>query len=650
MRIPLPSAIAPNGGTATWTVEWTSQLPRVYARTGHAGDFHMVAQWYPKPGVWEESEATGEYAWNCHQFHGSSEFYADYGVYKVRLRVPESYRGRVGASGRRVAIGKDGKDELEHEDGTITYEHQVNDVHDFAWVAGRDFLVFEETFDPEKATDAAELARVAKIVGRDPKTLALSPVKVTFLLQPEHEHQLERHRKAIWASIAYMGIWYGKYPYETLTVVDPDHRGRDAGGMEYPTLITGGTRIVRANRQLSPEGVLVHEFAHQHFYGMVGSNEFESAWMDEGFTTYATARVLMKAYPGTEVVTWYAGRPFYGERPIAFTGMATDSRRAMPVLANLFDEDLKMPFGNLGPVRSMAEGFGVGHPPDEVSIWAQYGEVSPLTFIREAPVLTRVRPLPTTSKERERGWTASSPLVDPITQRKAWEYMNRRSYGQNSYSRPSSSLRTLEGLVGEETMTRIMRTYAERYRFKHPKPKDFFATAAEVAAADGKGTLDWFFADVFESARPFDFGIEKIEHVDVPKPKGSKTERHGSIVTVRRFGEVRIPMDVWVAFGDGTEVRRFRWERDDTIVATDGGKAPDVITPPRGSQSKWVKLYFEGEKKVTVAEVDPLDRYGLDRDRTNDGKRAEAGARPSWDVSLRALAWMQMTTAFYGGL
>ncbi|MDJ0975402.1 MAG: hypothetical protein QNJ98_13135, partial [Planctomycetota bacterium] len=60
--------------------------------------------------------------------------------------------------------------------------------------------------------------------------------------------------------------------------------------------------------------------------------------------------------------------------------------------------------------------------------------------------------------------------------------------------------------------------------------------------------------------------------------------------------------------------------------------------------------YFEGPEKVTVAEVDPLDRYGLDRDRTNDGRREPKQGTASWTVSLRALAWMQMTTTFYGGL
>ncbi|MDJ0973849.1 MAG: M1 family metallopeptidase, partial [Planctomycetota bacterium] len=639
VRVTLPEPVPANGGKAVWKIKWTSTLPQVFARTGFGGDFHMVAQWYPKPGVWEQETPDSAWAWNCHQFHGSSEFYSNYGVFRVRLTVPESYRGRVGASGKRQQLGSEDDGARINDDGTITYEHIVEDVHDFAWVAGKDFAVFTETYPGITDENAkAELARVATILGRDPAELELDPVEVIFLLQPEHAKQFERHRNAIWRSLTYMGIWYGKYPYPTLTVVDPDHRGDDAGGMEYPTLITGGTRIIRPKRQLSPEGVLVHEFAHQHFYGLIGSNEFENAWMDEGLTTYATARVLMKTYPPSEIYTWYAGFPTIGERPIAFEGMAKASKQAMPALATLFDEQLKMPFGELSPIRDFASMFGVNHPPNEVSIWAQYEDVEPFNFLREVPPLTRIRPLPRTSKERERGWWASSPVVDPIAGRKAWEYMNRRSYGVNSYGRPSASLRTLEGLVGEETMTRIMRTYAERYRFKHPRPKDFFQTAADVAAKDGKGTLDWFFEDVFQSAKPFDFGIEAIQHVEASKPNTNKGSWHGSIVTVRRFGDVRIPMDVWIGFGEGETIRRYRWELDDSVVPTDDGPRPVLLAPTRESQSRWVKLYFEGPEKVTVAEVDPLDRYGLDRDRTNDGRREPKQGTASWTVSLRALA------------
>jgi hypothetical protein len=66
--------------------------------------------------------------------------------------------------------------------------------------------------------------------------------------------------------------------------------------MEYPTLITGGTSWSAPRAVHRPESVTIHEAGHQFFYGLLASNEFEEAWLDEGFNTYMTDRVLQAAY------------------------------------------------------------------------------------------------------------------------------------------------------------------------------------------------------------------------------------------------------------------------------------------------------------------------------------------------------------------
>lgn len=61
--------------------------------------------------------------------------------------------------------------------------------------------------------------------------------------------------------------------------------------MEYPTLITAwGAEDKTPDQEL--ERVVVHEIGHQYFYGLVASNEFEEAWLDEGFTSYAEDKVM----------------------------------------------------------------------------------------------------------------------------------------------------------------------------------------------------------------------------------------------------------------------------------------------------------------------------------------------------------------------
>ena len=101
MRVDLPTAVPPLGST-TLDIDFFDQLPRVVARTGYFGSFHLIGQWYPKIGVLElpgERGAT-EVRWNVHEFHLHSEFYADYGSFDVHLTVPKGYV--VGATGEET--------------------------------------------------------------------------------------------------------------------------------------------------------------------------------------------------------------------------------------------------------------------------------------------------------------------------------------------------------------------------------------------------------------------------------------------------------------------------------------------------------------------------------------------------------------------
>src|SRR6266487_3358226 len=224
MAIPLPEPIAPGAG-ATIDVTWTAHVPRTFARTGAIGDFYFIAQWFPKLGVLQDE------GWNCHQFHSGTEFFSDYGVYDVSLTVPNGWI--VGATGAR-------RERADNNDRTATHRYYQEDVHDFAWTTSPDFL--ERTARFEHAT--------------------LPPVEMRLLLQPEHAGQAERHFAAARATLKYYGEWFGPYPYGHLTIVDPAWQS-DADGMEYPTLITAGTRWLAPGRVAEPEDVVVHEAGHQ---------------------------------------------------------------------------------------------------------------------------------------------------------------------------------------------------------------------------------------------------------------------------------------------------------------------------------------------------------------------------------------------------
>ena len=259
-EIQLPRRVGP-GETIAVSIDFRSRLPRISTRTGWKGDFFLVAQWFPKIGVLQEK------GWNCHQFHASSEFFSDFGDYDVSIDVPRRYRGKVGATGVRV-------EERDLPGDRVLYRFKQESVHDFAWTADPNFLVIEDLF-------------------REPGVAA---TQIHLLLQPEHRRQAPRYLNATKTAISGYGRVLGPYPYSTLTVVDPPWGARGAGGMEYPTLITGGTYRHAPASVHSPESVTVHEFGHQYFYGLIASNEFEEPWLDEGFNSYMEDRVVAAAY------------------------------------------------------------------------------------------------------------------------------------------------------------------------------------------------------------------------------------------------------------------------------------------------------------------------------------------------------------------
>ncbi|HXV78014.1 MAG TPA: M1 family metallopeptidase, partial [Candidatus Polarisedimenticolaceae bacterium] len=268
--VPLPFAVEP-GGEVQVELAWRARVPRTFARTGFRGDYFFFAHWFPKLGVFEED------GWNCHQYHNLTEYYSDFGNYRVSMTVPAGWV--LGATGREV-------ERTAHDDGSETHVYEQHDVHAFSWTTSPDFVVREQRF--ERA--------------------GLPPVDIRLLLQPEHLAQAERHFHATAAGLEHYGTWYGPYPYGHVTVVDPAY-GSDTGGMEYPTFFTCGTRIFNPFGADSPESVTIHEVGHQFWYGVVANNEFEHAWIDEGLNTFSTIRTLDATYPPLELVQRYLAPP-----------------------------------------------------------------------------------------------------------------------------------------------------------------------------------------------------------------------------------------------------------------------------------------------------------------------------------------------------
>ena len=265
VRIDLPQPVAP-GASTTLDIDFFDQLPRVVARTGYYGSFHLVGQWFPKIGVLELPGERGATAprWNAHEFHLHSEFYADFGSFDVRITVPKDYT--VGATGQLAGAPVE-------QAGKTTHRYRQDDVHDFAWTADKRY--------------AKPLVKTWK----GPN----GPVEVKVLYHPEYASNAEPVAQATIDSLAYFSKTLGAYPYRTATAVVPPYGADEAGGMEYPTFFTAdSTTMVEPGSvgRFALDFVTVHEFGHGYFYGILASNEFEEPMLDEGMNEYWDQRMM----------------------------------------------------------------------------------------------------------------------------------------------------------------------------------------------------------------------------------------------------------------------------------------------------------------------------------------------------------------------
>lgn len=264
----LATAVRP-GETLRLRITWTGKFPKNFDRTGVVGNYFFVSQWFPKLGVFEAG------GWTAHQFFANSEFYSDFGRYDVRMTVPAGWT--LGATGREQAKTDAGN-------GKTMHRYVQDDVHDFAWATSPDFVERTERFEHP----------------------GLPPVDMRLLLQPEHTGLADRHFAGAAAALRYYGEWFGAYPYGHLTIVDPPFQSK-SGGMEYPTLFTGGTRWLSPRGSNDPEYVVLHEAGHQFWYGMVANNETERGWLDEGLNEYSDSRVQAVALQPNYLVQRFFG-------------------------------------------------------------------------------------------------------------------------------------------------------------------------------------------------------------------------------------------------------------------------------------------------------------------------------------------------------
>ncbi|MDX2544589.1 M1 family metallopeptidase [Streptomyces sp. WI04-05B] len=237
LRVTLPKPLA-HGGRTTVAFDVSITVPGRNSRFGREGAFRFLGNALPVLAV---HDAKG---WHLDPYVATGEsFYTLASDFRVRLDHPSALK--VPATGRTwIRPGKPGR--------TVTRSVAAR-VRDFAWAAG-----------PFRTATEISPGGVRVKSYWSPDTPAAG-VRLT--------------RQDGVAAVDRFGMEFGRYPYGEIDLVMTSGFG---GGMEYPGLVLLGTT--------EEGGAVVHEVAHQWWYGIVGNDEYASPWLDESFAQYANAR------------------------------------------------------------------------------------------------------------------------------------------------------------------------------------------------------------------------------------------------------------------------------------------------------------------------------------------------------------------------
>lgn len=284
MQVFFAEPIPANGGKATVSMDFSFKIPeKGMDRMGRVklkdGVIYALAQWYPKVAVFDDVRG-----WNVDPYLGAGEFYLGYGDFDYKITVP--YDHIVVASGElqnpRQVLSKtllDRMDEAARSDARV-YLIQPEEVGDNALLRPKQEGTLTWHFKMENSRDIAFASSKAFIW--DAARINLPSGKKSMLQsvypkESDGDEAWGRSTEYGKASVEhYSEMWY-EYPYPVAVNV-----AANVGGMEYPGLSFCSYR----SKGESLWGVTDHEFGHNWFPMIVGTDERRHAWMDEGFNTF----------------------------------------------------------------------------------------------------------------------------------------------------------------------------------------------------------------------------------------------------------------------------------------------------------------------------------------------------------------------------
>lgn len=269
------------GGKINITTPFHVKIPKgVTSRLGHIEESYQITQWYPKPAVYDR------YGWHQMPYLNQGEFYSEFGSFDVSISLPKNYI--VGATGdlqnkkelkwlnelaektaEIESFDKIDKEFPPSSEEFKTLRYVQKNIHDFAWFADKRFNVLK---------GEVKLPNSNRIV-------------TSWAMFPNTGGDYwKRSIEYINDALYYYSKWNGDYPYNQATAVQSALSA--GGGMEYPNI----TVIGGAGTEMGLEMVIMHEVGHNWFYGILGFNERDFGWMDEGINSFMEQRYMHTKY------------------------------------------------------------------------------------------------------------------------------------------------------------------------------------------------------------------------------------------------------------------------------------------------------------------------------------------------------------------
>ena len=282
MQIRLAAPLAEKIGTAKIKIAYSFTSPenasdRMGIQQTKNGAIYTVAQWFPRVCVYDDIEG-----WNVLPYLGAGEFYLEYGNFEYSINAPASHivvgsgellnptevytadqvkKWAAAANSETTVVIRSAAEVTDPASRPakerLTWKFKCNNARDVAFASSKSFIL--------------DACRINLPSGK--KSLAVS----VYPVESDGKEAWGRSSEYVKASIEHYSNWLYEYTYPVATNV-----AGIVSGMEYPGIIFCGYR----DKTASLWGVTDHEFGHNWFPMIVGSNERKFAWMDEGFNTF----------------------------------------------------------------------------------------------------------------------------------------------------------------------------------------------------------------------------------------------------------------------------------------------------------------------------------------------------------------------------